>query len=417
MTIKLGYTNSDGDYIEVDEQHLKFASDLKKELQMAVPSKKCNWKLHKKVMLDNGYDDSDSNENYRGMINKYLMRMGQLPTNEAYRNVVAESKLEQLKNVVGDLAFAKRENQHILKELNKVQRDVIDGSILIEEITNAIQNMNVDFSKYSYKKIEQQTDDKMFVFLSDLHVGALVHNEHNTYEFSVAKKRMEKYLENVIIQCKTNGITSVSVVGLGDYLEHVYMRNQQGFEAEFTYAVQIVKATELILEFIVKLSEHVNVSYQSIGGNHDRFTNKNDNVPHDNVCHVINNTIKLYINAIKSETLEYVEATNTYYTLLQANGKNILAVHGDRDSKQDKLKIAKYSQILKTPIHAIVVGHYHHYCVEEVGFDEMEIYFGSLKGVDDYSLQIKKLSPSSQGIVIVRENGEIVPMKICLQKY
>jgi hypothetical protein len=358
---------------------------------------------------------SDTNENYRGMINKYQAKVGENIKKETFADMVVTSKIEAVKSLVGELAYSKRENQTILKDLNKVQREIVDKTLLVEELTNAFKNINFNYSQYQYKKIEKQNDDVMLVSLTDLHIGAKVHNAHNVYNFDIAKKRMELFLEKVIVEGKTNGITDIHVVGQGDYIEHVYMRTQQGHEAEFTFVEQIVKACEIIQEFVIKLSKYFNVTFRSISGNHDRISKKEDNVPHDNISHIINHSLKTLITAINSETLSYIEADNTYYTLITVNGKNILYVHGDRDGKADSLKIAKYSQILGIQIHAIVLGHYHHYAVNELGFDGIEIFFGSLKGVDEYAIQIKKLSPASQGIIIVRENGEIEPKKICLQ--
>jgi hypothetical protein len=53
------------------------------------------------------------------------------------------------------------------------------------------------------------------------------------------------------------------------------------------------------------------------------------------------------------------------------------------------------------------MGHFHHFREIEVGMDKRIIMFGSLKGADEYSEKIRRLSVASQGMIIVDADGEI----------
>ena len=62
------FTNRKGDKVNVSESHIETAIRVKIELQNLSPSGRCNWSSHRKIMEQEGYYDSDTNENYRCLI-------------------------------------------------------------------------------------------------------------------------------------------------------------------------------------------------------------------------------------------------------------------------------------------------------------------------------------------------------------
>lgn len=402
------YTNKSGELIKVSEEHLNTAVRIKKELQNASPSRKCSWSLLVKMMEREGYFDADNNESYRCMIKAFQKSVGELPEAPKYANMVADSKLESIKELVGEVAYEKRENQHVLRELNKVKRDVIDFAITAEQIGNALKEHDFTALKFEAQPINIIGKSKMVVSLSDLHIGAVVDNKVNTYDYDIAIKRMQKYLNKIVAEIKANNISEVYVMNLGDTVEHSSMRFAQGYKVEFSYSEQIVRASDLIQKFLIGLAEYAEVKYAGIAGNHDRVDgDKNKGIDGDHAVKAINYTIKQFIENARIERITYEQAEDYKHSFV-VGGKNILALHGDLDNQNNPNLLANHSKNDGIDYDLVLMGHTHTRFLKEVHDNKFISVSGSLKGADDFVLnKLRKVSSPSQSYHIIREDGEI----------
>uniref|UniRef100_A0AB39C6W3 Metallophosphatase n=1 Tax=Bacillus phage KoopaTroopa TaxID=3234046 RepID=A0AB39C6W3_9CAUD len=402
------YTNKSGELVKVSESHLNTAVRIKQELQKASPSRKCSWSLLVKMMEREGYFDADNNESYRCMIKAYQKSIGELPEAPKYADMVADSKLESIKEIVGEMAYEKRENQHVLKELNKVKRDVIDFALTAEQIGNAFKAHDFSEFKLEAEDIKVAGNSKMVVSLSDLHIGAIVDNKVNTYNYFIAQERMQKYLNKIVAEAKVNGITDVYVINLGDTVEHSSMRFAQGYGVEFSYSEQIVRASDLIQKFLIGLSQHVKVTYAGIAGNHDRVDgDKNKGIDGDHAIKAINYAIEQFITNAQIDRITYEQAEDYKHSFV-VGGKSILALHGDLDNQNDAGLLARHSEIDKVEYDLVLMGHTHTRYLKEVHDNKFISVSGSLKGADDFVLnKLRKVSSPSQSYHIIHEDGEI----------
>lgn len=408
------YTNKDGELVTVSQEHLDTAIRIKMELQKASPSRRASWTQLVRLMEVEGHYDADNSEAYRCMIKAYQKSVGELPELPKHADMVTEGKLESIKSLVGELSYEKHENKYYLREINKGKRELIDFAILVEEIGSAIREH--DFSEFHIvpQPIIEATNKKMIVGLSDLHIGALVDTDINVFNFNIALARMSVYANRIITEARNNGVTDLYIMNLGDTVEHASMRFSQGFNAEFTFSEQIVKASDLIIKFLMFLSrEGFNITYSGIAGNHDRITDKDKNIDGDHAVKPINEIIKVFIRHAGIENIKFQEAKD-YGHSIELNSRNFKFVHGDLDSLKDDSLVAKHSSIDGTDYDMVVMGHYHHFREMEVGFDKRVVVFGSLKGADDYGERIRKISVASQGIIIVDEQGDIDVKRIKL---
>lgn len=407
------YTNNKGEKITVSESHLKTAVKIKKELQKSSASRKCSWSVHRNLMLKEGYDDSGVNESYRCLIKNYQKELGQLPEVTKYSEMVSEGKLESIKELVGELSFEKRDNQNVLRELNKVKREVIDFSLIAEQIRTSFDKHDWSNTQFEYEEI-QESNKRMIVCLSDLHIGALVDSDVNTYNYTVALERMNKYMNKIIQEVKDNSISDIYLINLGDSIEHTYMHNLS-YNCEFTLSEQIVLATDIIIKFIVGLSKFVNITVAGIAGNHDRMEeNKNRSLDGDHAIKAINYSIELFIENSKIERVKYEQAKDYGHSII-INGLNVKFVHGDLDSIGDQNLIARHSSIDGINYSLLVMGHYHHHWLKEQGLGKTVVGFGTLKGSDGYSERIRRMTVASQGYIFVDEDGKYDIRKIELQ--
>lgn len=404
------YTNKNGDSIKVSQEHLEVAVKIKRELQEASPSRRCSWALHKKLMEKEGFLDSENSEAYRCMIKSYQGDIGELPEAPKYANMVADGKIESIKELVGEIAYEKRENQHVLRQLNKVKRDVIDFTLIAEQIGESFKNYDWSKMDFETRRISN-SNKKMIVCLSDLHIGALVNNEVNKFNFEIAKARMQEYLDKIIKDIKANDISEVYLVNLGDSIEHPYMHNL-AYSCEFPLSEQIAHSSDLIIKFMIGLASkdggNVNVTVAGIAGNHDRYNeDKNKNLDGDHAVKGINKAIQSFIENAKPERIVYEQAKD-YEHSFNINGKNILAVHGDLDSKDDKNLLSRHSNLKGIHYDIAIMGHYHTREVKELGDNKFVIVCGSLKGADNYSInKLRKVSSPSQTYIIIHDDGEV----------
>lgn len=412
------YTNSNGERIEVSEEHINTAIHIKKELQKASPSFRCSWTTHKKYMEKDGFKDSENSERYRQFI-KYQQKLrGELDSVQTRVNDVVESKLQSIKEAVGEIAYTKKEIQKESQKLRKVSKNLIDTAIVSEEIRNAFIN-DIDWNTPTFalhNRVEKSNHSQMIVVVSDWHIGAVIKNSNgNDYNFEIAKERIQKLYEEIIEYAYTFGVTDIVIANIGDMVEGLYMRNfNQPFEAEYNLSEQISKATKLLLDFILLLSNDLNVKYFGIAGNHDRWFFEKNTVDSDNVMKIINESIKTVLELSKIDRVEFIEVQEefNYEKTLKVGTKTFKFIHGDNEGKN--MNIDKHSSLEREEIDCLVMGHYHSHKVEEGNYGKLNIVNGSLMGRNSYSRKFKASSNASQTIIIV-DGEKILPLRIDLQ--
>ena len=414
------YTNSKNEIINVTEEHLLTAIELKIQLQEESPSRRVNWKKHKKLMVEQGFENSDSNENYRCLVKYYQNKIGKLTRYSKSSDIHSQIDLPTIQKEIGELYQQKEETHQKILELNKLKREISKYGIVTEQIRDAFLDFfTIDIPKFLYQPKLASSKKVGILIVTDFHIGATVKNiSGNNYNFSIAKKRINELIKQTIDYCAIFEITDLHVVCLGDICEQVFMRNvNQAFECEFNFSEQIVKATELLIHLYTSLAQYLNVTVAGIGGNHDRMNGqKSDNIMDDTAINVVNYVIQLFISLAKIPRLTYdsTDQCNLSYEL-EVNNSLFKFVHGDNENKKDKNKLQRYSQADKKLYKALIMGHYHHYEVIERDFGTMEIYVGSLMGRNSFSKRLKTNTDASQCLLIVDELGEVQPIRLSLQ--
>lgn len=404
---RLSYLNRRGEKIYVSEEHLETAVEIKKELQKTSPTHRCSWTKHRQMMQEAGFDDSDTNENYRGLVKRYQAAIGELPTVEEQRNLVANSKLEAIRGELGRLNSLKLENQEEARKLRKMIRETNKDMVLIEEIANAIRDtafIEAD-NRVILPDMDNEEDSDMVVCLSDIHYGAHVDIPENYYSTEVVEDLLVNYLNKVINLIKKHNVAKVEIVNLGDLIEHAYMRNQNLYDSEETLSEQIVNVTKLIIMFIQGIRDHVElVSYRGIAGNHDRMQgDKNSNLNADHAVNISNYIIQMWVELSGSD-VDYIP-TDGYFTDLEDRGFNFAFVHGDRNNLKKTSTLAELGEQHNKHYDAVIGGHVHHFNMTEVSNNRFQVTFGSIKGMDDYSVRLGRKSSRSQGVVLISDTG------------
>ena len=409
------FTNLDGELIELSDEHLDIAIELKQELKKASPSGRISWAQHKRMMESEGFYESESSENYRCAIKAEQKSRGVLPSIQKHVELISDNKLQSLKDEIGNIRENKLEAQQEFLKLNRMKRNLSKDIVLIESLERALSEK--DFGKTSeFKPKLRKSDGKSYMIacISDLHYGAKVEVDGQYYDTELARYYLLEYGYRIIEMAEHNNVEEVHVMNLGDLIEGDSMRASNTYSAEKTFAEQIADSSELIIEFLKLLSGHVKVRYSGIAGNHDRIHKaKDDTIFGSHAVHVSNKIIETYAK-YSGDGIVYEQA-NDYDHIISANNKSFLFVHGDMTAVGRKTILAEQSMVYGINFDALIAGHIHHFTMREVGDDKFVATFGSIKGSDEYSLkQLGTSSSRSQGVIIIEEDGDFEIKKVKL---
>lgn len=327
--------------------------------------------------------------------------------------ITEENLFSQLTNFLID----HEDNNARLRELRKLQREGVYMKILMKNLKKDLMEELKGMPRAKYIRTEvpepRKGDKKLILCFSDWHVGALVFNEETGgYDFKKLQSYVQEIINEAIKVVNDFNIKEVIVLNLGDFTEHINLRNtNQAYDAEMTLSQQISKATRLTVDILSALSKHVHVIYGQVAGNHDRLqTNKKDAISGDTTAYVILDTLIMLQEELgQLPNVTILDNRDDVYSLeLQVAGKWIKAVHGDKESKNDRVKIHKH--IKDHPIDILYMGHYHFTDVTQEDYARFVVSVGSPQGANNYSKSLNLPSTYGSQMITILEEGRESPL-------
>ena len=108
----------------------------------------------------------------------------------------------------------------------------------------------------------------------------------------------------------------------------------------------------------------------------------------------------------KEEVTNWIVENKNKNTILcghfELAGFPTLGIHGEVKNMGNAIR--EFSSIYKINIQYLFAGHLHHNKIEEVGVNQEVINVGSIIGIDDYSLSLRKTSNASAKLLIFEQN-------------
>lgn len=237
--------------------------------------------------------------------------------------------------------------------------------------------------------------------ISDWHFGLDFDNIINTYNSDIAVERVNKLLSKSIECYKLHKVSKVYVVNLQDLISG-WIKPTIRLENRENLIEQIMKTSELVAEFLQKLSEYFEVEYYSTLDNHSRLDpNKKEALKLENFAIIMNWYLKTRLmnnDRIKINSNELSEDIATFNVL----GYNVVAVHGDLDKPTDV--VSNLTLLTKRFYEIALMGHRHHFYASEDS-ETIVVSNGTLAGVDGFAEKLRLTSRPSQNIVIVSKEG------------
>ena len=109
------------------------------------PTRRTSWAQHRRMMQSEGYDDSDTNENYRCLIKAEQRKLGTLPSAPKHADMVSDNKLQSIKDEIGEMNSTKLAMQEQGRKTRKLVKSVNADILLYDEVKEALKNK--DFIK------------------------------------------------------------------------------------------------------------------------------------------------------------------------------------------------------------------------------------------------------------------------------
>jgi len=360
----------------------------------------------------------------RGFDNGYEKGIMDSERKEMDNPLIPKSHLSKLKEITGEYAIRKRDMELTRLELSRLNRQVVPSILLAEQYENHLLEYGINvFNGLEFKEKKQGTC-VIKSLPSDWHIGVVIDEEYNTYNYAVAERRMREYTEEVLNYAKLFNAHTISITSLGDVVENTEMRGNQKFDCEFNYAEQVAKAQDLLMQHIMDiLAEGYKVDLSAVYGNHCRMTgNKNDSIDTSNATYVIMENIKKTFDYLsqysgKKFDISFVQKNSKYkYHSDNYYGFKIRYQHGHNDSKADTSKIEKYNGVDDESYDALVFGHLHHFRLIQLNRNQFEMYCSCLQGSNEYGRDVvKSTANAGQSIIVIFENGTALPINIDLQ--
>lgn len=329
--------------------------------------------------------------------------------------VIEQEKMETISDndFIAELE-AKKKELEILKvqfqdqrrEYSKYLRLEARWQHLIDEMKSSIKELpSLDFSKGDYIK----GDIEASLIISDWHLGLECSNYWNTFNYEVARKRIEKLKQKVINYCRLHSVKTLHIEILGDMINGAIHLGTR-VESEEDVMSQSMRCAEIVSTFVYDISKEIeNVKVYTVNGNHGRVTaNKNDSIETENFERLIPWYMKTRLEGSKNiEICENLyDDTISHYMI---GDKHIFSAHGHLDRLGEVIN--NYSRMFKVIADEVHLGHFHSY-YEKDEHGSTIVVNGTLSGVDTYAKSIRKTGVPTQILKIYGE--DICTYKITL---
>lgn len=363
---------------------------------------------------DSGVLDLDWNEIANIMNREFRSDESEYKTKDAYRKPYQQAKKFYEANVFAKYKedFYIKELRGVKQEIQKEKRKVADERLALNKILRENARVEEDLSKLEFLIKENgqtvlpviqndiyESDNDLFISLSDFHLGLKTNNFFGAYDSDIAAIRLAEYLDKILKIRDLHSSQNAYVALLGDMLNgEIHFTTQ--LENRENITEQIQKSAELISAFVYELSKYFkNVYVNGVAGNHSRTSYK-DQVLRGNR---LDNLIPWYMKAKLSHlnNVIFIDDKNYDATIgrCEIRGNEYLIVHGDFDSYSEK-GVSKLVMMLGFKPKAIFYGHLHRCSYDDIAGVKI-IRSGSFSGTsDDYTIS-KRLSGDPQQMVCV----------------
>lgn len=239
-------------------------------------------------------------------------------------------------------------------------------------------------------------------FGKDIKIYGLKGEVLNEYSPEIFEFRMWKLRDEILEIAKKEKLTKINIFDVGDSIEGM-LRISALQSIRYGSMDSAIMYAKFVSTWLASMAEYICIDYSACIGNHSQtrpLGSKNGDFPHENLGKFINEFIKADLKNYSNIVIN--DIPNSYIIFKSIAGYNIMATHGEEKNEQSA--ISEYENIYDVKINYLIGGHKHHGHTKEVGFGKDYIGCGSIIGVDDFSISLKRVSNPTAKLLILEEN-------------
>jgi len=320
-------------------------------------------------------------------------------TDDKYLEIIREAeksaRIERFK--LFDERTARRKN-----ERSEARREV-----LLDSFKRIIKEHQPIRLNYEPIHIEHSNND-MIIHLTDIHYGVYVDSVFNKCSGEIIKERLTKFLYEIDEAVNLYHPEKAYVILGGDTVHGLIHQNGR-IESNENVLSQVVKAADLICDFLYELSKKFSVvEVHTTAGNHGRLNPKKDN-------NALGENLDLLIPEFGRRTLQniknviFVDNIMSYdIATFTVRGWNVYATHGDKDNRNTIVNnMTDFARKVGAPLPDICYLGHRHTNGYSTSHNVKVIESGCVDGMDNYAIDMRLVGMPEQTITIVTEKSKI----------
>lgn len=318
---------------------------------------------------------------------------------------IEDDYLKKLQVEKREVEKAKVKLQTEKLEYSRWLREEARDELISEKICNTITSLpHLNIPQHIYPEHNSRAYALIF---GDEHYGVefelkgLFGEVLNAYSPEIFEKRMWDLFDQTIEIIQKENIDTLNVFSMGDFGDGV-LRISQLMKLRYGVVDGTIKYADFISNWLNELTKYVKVNYQSTNGNHSELRmlgQPKGTFTKDNMGKIVSEFIKTRLK--DNPNFTYIE-NPTGYIYTELVGCPVLGIHGEVKNMANAIK--EFSSIYGINIQYLLAGHLHHNKVEEVGINQEVINVGSVIGIDDYSLSLRKTANASAKLLVFEQD-------------
>lgn len=326
----------------------------------------------------------------------------QLIDEQREKGVVDRRLVDELADKKMQIELERQKLRTEKMEYNRYLREDARDEMFMEEVLRAIRENMKEQVPIKSIPIEHREREGMLC-IADCHFGkefklyGVLDEVLNEYSPEVFYQRMETLLSYVVDTVEREGLEILHVYNLGDSVDG-FLRHSQAFSLRYGVIDSAILFGNYMGDWLRELSKHVNVVYGQTDGNHDELRL----IDGRKGAHLNESAGKVVLNCIKlknedNPNFQVVEnKTGMIYDYIC--DFSILGIHGEVKDMQHAIN--EFEMIYSVPISYLVAGHKHEESFSNCGVRKGVIRSGSIIGIDDYSMTIRKSSDACASLTL-----------------
>ena len=285
-------------------------------------------------------------------------------------------------------------------ELNRVLREQARRESFVELVQRLFTEIKPNDLKYIDKEYIV-SDNDIIAHLTDIHYGVDSDNYFNTFNEDELKKRLSRFLDKIFEVQKRHRSENCYIV-IGEIISGL-IHNNLRIENNENVIEQFITVSTYISNLLEELSKvfgevHVYVT----AGNHSRVVaNKNDSLAGENFDYLLPFYTRAKLQNYNNIFIHDNEIEPSI-AMFNVRGNNVMSSHGDRDTPANVVQ--NFTMMFGIKPDICLLGHRHTNGLTTV-FDSKVIESGSVSGVDNFAISIRKKNRPEQTISVITEDG------------